>query len=190
MCNSFAIVRFFGGSRGFSAIELMVVLLLVAIFTALALPSFEGTLKRYRVDTVASEIADVLQFARAEAIRTGSTVTVAPTSAATPGCTVATYTDWHCGIDVLSPDQTAIKTIPATDFNGINVALASATPGQLIYNYIAYDPLGFMKDNIQENINVWPSSEASPATASYVNVVCPGASGKINIITSYDLSDC
>lgn len=62
---------------GFTLIEAMVVVALVAILAALAVPSFTTMVANQRLSSAAQELQTLLQFARAEAVykRTPSTVT-------------------------------------------------------------------------------------------------------------------
>ena len=80
-------------ARGFSLIELMVVVALVAIMAGLAAPSFRGFVAGQRVKAAASDFAMAAIFARSEAIKRNANVTIAPlTSGATgwkDGWTVA-----------------------------------------------------------------------------------------------------
>ena len=64
-------------SNGFTLIEAMVVVALVAILAALAAPSFSTTIANQRVSSASQELQTLLQFARAEAVykRTESSVT-------------------------------------------------------------------------------------------------------------------
>ena len=154
-------------AQGFSALELMVVLALIAIFTALALPSFDGTLKRYRVDAAASSIASVLQFARSEAIRTGTEVSVAGAD-----CAAA-----NCSVNVRDADGTTLKTISADNFKGLNM--------QFPEENIVYSPLGLFQGGDTENaISLWPAGSASAQESPYASKVCPGAGGRVRVVAS------
>ncbi len=64
-------------SQGFTLIEAMVVVALVAILAALAAPSFITTIANQRVSSAAQELQTLLLFARAEAVykRTETSVT-------------------------------------------------------------------------------------------------------------------
>ncbi|MDP3230829.1 MAG: GspH/FimT family pseudopilin [Acidovorax sp.] len=77
----FASRTFFGTSRlpaqfGFTAIELMVVVSIVAILAALAAPSFTPLIERWRVRSATEEVQSTLYFARSEAIKRGGRVSI------------------------------------------------------------------------------------------------------------------
>ena len=54
---------------GFTAIELLVVLVIVSVLVALAAPNFNGLMERWRVRAAVEELQSTLYFARSEAIR-------------------------------------------------------------------------------------------------------------------------
>jgi len=185
--------------RGFTLIELMVVIALVAIFAALALPSFNETVRRYRVSTAATEITDALQLARAQAIATRKQVNVAKAAIPAGSCNPADDADWHCGIDVYAvdpnapdplartPSEPAIKTISAADFNAVGV--------QMNTGVISYNPLGFSTlTGGFAPAYVWLLSDgATPEAAAvapngYVNTVCISVGGQVRVLASYAAS--
>lgn len=57
------------GQRGFSLIELMVTVALLAILLAMGLPSFQGSLRSNRVATATNELIASINLARMEALR-------------------------------------------------------------------------------------------------------------------------
>ena len=65
---------------GFTLIELMVVVALVAILTMIAVPSFVSLIQSNRVSTEVNSFAGDLQYARSEAIRQGVPVSVCASS--------------------------------------------------------------------------------------------------------------
>jgi type IV fimbrial biogenesis protein FimT len=69
-------------SRGFTLIELMVAVTVLAVISALAAPSFKQLLAAQRVRVTAYNIVGDLVFARSEAVKRGENVTVTPTSSA------------------------------------------------------------------------------------------------------------
>lgn len=61
-------------SRGLTIIELMIVVAIIAVILSLAAPSFKRTIELQRVRGVHDQAITDLQFARSEAVRTGSFV--------------------------------------------------------------------------------------------------------------------
>ena len=62
--------------RGFTLIELIVTLAVVAIVTTLALPSFRTTIMNNRLTTQANEFITDLNIARSEAVKQANTITI------------------------------------------------------------------------------------------------------------------
>lgn len=82
-------------SQGVSLIELMVVITVLAILASIAIPSFAGIARQYRVNAVAEEFMASVQLARVDAMRLGQVVLIQRQ----PSCGIAlpTTADWHCG---------------------------------------------------------------------------------------------
>ncbi|WP_261208919.1 GspH/FimT family pseudopilin [Variovorax sp. CY25R-8] len=66
--------------QGFSLIEAIVVVALVAILASLAAPMFTGAIANQRVRSAAQELQTLLQFARAEAVYKRKQITVVPSA--------------------------------------------------------------------------------------------------------------
>jgi type IV fimbrial biogenesis protein FimT len=65
---------------GFTLIELMTALLVLAILIAIAIPSYRSVTKSANITSASGEILSVLQFARTEAIRRGKSIRLDATS--------------------------------------------------------------------------------------------------------------
>ncbi|MDM0091011.1 MULTISPECIES: Tfp pilus assembly protein FimT/FimU [unclassified Variovorax] len=99
-----------GAVTGFTAIELMVVLAIVAILMVVAVPSFSLLIQRNRLATQTNAFIGDLQFTRAEAIKQGLPVTICASS---DGSTCLGTTTWGTGWIVFAdPDNS--KTRDAT----------------------------------------------------------------------------
>jgi len=103
-------------SAGFTLIELMVTVAVIAILSAVAVPAMTGLINHSRISGLTGEVVSAIQLARSEAVRRNARVTLCPS---TDGTTCANSTDWT-GWIVLARDNTA-----ATD----HVMLAETAPG-------------------------------------------------------------
>lgn len=83
---------------GFTAIELMVVVSIIAILAALAAPSFTPLIESWRVRQATEQLQSTLHYARSEAIKRGGRVAIEKIPNNTNGCTTASgKRDWDCG---------------------------------------------------------------------------------------------
>lgn len=90
---------------GFTLVEMMVVVALLAIFVAIAAPSFSSLIRSNRVQAAADELFDLLQYARSEAVTRGVTTTLQAGSA----------TSWNGALTV----QAGGQTLRSLDANGL-----------------------------------------------------------------------
>ncbi len=72
-------------SRGFSLLELMITITVMAILLAIALPSFRDVIHRNQVSSASNAILASVSYARSEAITRGQLVSVCPGDK-TSGC--------------------------------------------------------------------------------------------------------
>ncbi|WP_435456306.1 GspH/FimT family pseudopilin [Variovorax sp. LT2P21] len=87
---------------GFTAVELMVVIAIVAILGALAAPSFSDVVSRYRVRRAAEDLSRTLSLARTEAIRRGGRILVVPIPSIPNSCIGGSNGAWNCGWMIVS----------------------------------------------------------------------------------------
>ena len=86
------------GRQGFTTIELMVTVSILALLMALAAPSFNPMIESWRVRQATEQLQSTLSYARSEAIKRGGQVAIHKLPNNTNGCTSATGNrDWDCG---------------------------------------------------------------------------------------------
>lgn len=102
---------------GFTLVELVVVLAIVAILTVLGLPSFSELIEGQRAKVAASDLMIALAKTRSEAIKRNASVTLSPKSGS-----------WANGWQV--PDPTSGTIIE--DHGAVN-GLSISGPGSVVY---------------------------------------------------------
>lgn len=83
------------GHKGFTLVELMVTVAILAIVLAIAVPSFQGLIRDQQATTVANEVVSAIALARSEAIKRNRNVTVCRRNAAGTDCDSGT--NWAAG---------------------------------------------------------------------------------------------
>jgi type IV fimbrial biogenesis protein FimT len=83
--------------RGFTMVELLVVITIGGILAAVAVPSLRDTLRSTRQASALSLIVTDLNQARAEAIKRNTRALMCKRNAAGTGCATAGLTDWRDG---------------------------------------------------------------------------------------------
>lgn len=81
--------------RGFTVIELMVAVAILAVLASLAAPSFMPIIERWRVRQAVEELQSSY-FARSEAIKRSGGIVIQK-SANTAQCTTSAKQEWDCG---------------------------------------------------------------------------------------------
>lgn len=126
-----AMARTSGNARGFTLIELMVTLAVVAILAMIAVPSFRDTIRRNRVSAASNALLADIGYARAEAIDRGQTVTLCP-SASVGSCTSG-GTAWQSGWMVYSYPPGATSSNAAYASGNLELRAASTQNGVSIW---------------------------------------------------------
>lgn len=131
--------------RGFSAVELLVVLAIAGILVTLAVPSFQSLIQSNRVSSELSTLMGDLQFARAEALRTGQFVSIC-TSSNGSSCNLTTG-DWRGGW-ILFSDATGNRVVDSATGDTVLRVRQPFNPSDTLQtnpvtNAIAFNRTGF-----------------------------------------------
>jgi type IV fimbrial biogenesis protein FimT len=104
-------------NAGFTLIELMIVIAIIAIIAALAVPSYREMLERNRLKEAAESLASDMRFARTEAIKRSSDLRL--TLVAASWC--YGIDDGNTACDCGTPGDCAIKAVDGSQFQGITL---------------------------------------------------------------------
>lgn len=148
-------------NQGFSLIELLVTISIVAILLAAVVPSFSRSIANTHIATVRDNLISSLQFARAEAISRNVAVALCPS---TDGATCTAGSDWSDGwIVYLDQGSGTNSTPPATPLKVFESSpkvdiIHTGLPNTLNPDvFIRYVPAGF-------------SEYAAPAPAQTISI--------------------
>jgi type IV fimbrial biogenesis protein FimT len=136
-------------SAGFTVTELVVVMTIVGILTAIGTPTFKYVTTSNRIAGEVNGLLGDLQFARTEAIKNGAFVSVCVSSASLSylSCSPAGTTTWQTGwivfLDLngngkVDAGDTVLRTQAA--FSGTDTFLAGSNLSVLTYNRMGYAP--------------------------------------------------
>lgn len=152
-------------ARGFTAVELMTVIGILAILVALALPSFDYLIQRWRVRDATQAMTSTLYLARSEAIRRGCNIVVAQGTPAGGACAAG---DWGCGWTVRD-DGALIQSYSAPP----NLNVASKLTEVQFDRWGALD----MAKGQQAGFTIYPSSAGVESAVTVT--LCVNRGGRI-----------
>lgn len=116
--------------KGFSLVELMVVVAVIAIIALVAVPSFQGMRDSARVKAAAEAVYSHIQFARSESVKQNRDLFVSVKAGATwcvgisnvAGCDCATVASCQFGPAAALSE----RNLTSSDFSGITMATTLA----------------------------------------------------------------
>lgn len=100
-----------GRGRGFTLVELMVTVAVVAILSAVAVPVMTGLINNSRLSGMTGEVVSAVQLARSEAVRRNARVQLC---ASADGLSCTSTTNWTRWI-IRAPDNTSGTVTVALD---------------------------------------------------------------------------
>lgn len=110
--------------RGFSLVELMVTITVMAILVGIGLPTFRDVIRRNQVSSASNELLASLDYARTEAVTRGQLVYMCPGTAA--GCTATSKTFEPGWVVYTAPAGNA--SVGQAYVGGTSILLRATTP--------------------------------------------------------------
>lgn len=175
--------------RGFTSIELMVVVTILGVLAALAGPQFAAIIDRWRVRNVTESMVSTLYFARSEAIKRGTKIGIEKLPNIANGCQLASTTqEWGCGWKVFIDSDGNGKHKPSEEI--LQTTITSANTDVIHKSggsSISVDRNGKMDGLNAKGFIISPASTgiSSPATRG----ICMAAGGRIKIIEDVPCSN-
>jgi type IV fimbrial biogenesis protein FimT len=137
-------------TAGFTLVEMMVVIIIMAVMLAWALPAYKNLVTQYRMSDELNQIETDVELARSSAIRTGGTVTICPSPApasSTPACSGTN--EWNTGWIVFT-DNNDDQTVDPGDtvlrqhigITGGDTLLSEVTTSTTAVNTITFNNMG------------------------------------------------
>ena len=146
--------------RGFTLLELMVTIAVLAILTTIAVPNFRDLVQNNRVTTQANELVTALNFGRTEAVKRGRPVAVLITQE-DPG--------WKAEVRV-DPDGTN-ELLREVDREGSVITVNGAT--------VRFGPTGVRALPIGVNDFSFEMEPKTGSSARYQRCISVGPSGQL-----------
>jgi prepilin-type N-terminal cleavage/methylation domain-containing protein len=174
--------------RGFTLVELMVVVAIIGILTAAAIPSFNEYRARKGVQTAVANLASNIRLARSEALQRNRVVTMCRSTAPelpAPACTAGAG-DWNTGW-LIFEDAPPFGTLSGTDTliraqlgNPMGPNITPTGPGTYLISFTGLGAPNFAANALNQTIQVLPRV-TNPTISPIRQEVILNVTGRIRI---------
>lgn len=172
--------------KGFTVIELMIALAVVALFTSLALPSYRNLLEKRQVTSGAEQLKAFLSAAQLESVKRNESLAVAYSrSAVDSWCLGVTVGTAACDCTIADPSDSGACLVDGElrVFSNANLNHPGIMSGMSGDGSIAYDPVrGLLLDHT-DHVSL---QLESPDQTSYALNVEVNVTGEVKICSPSD----
>lgn len=178
--------------HGFSAVELLVVISIVAVLAGLASPSFRPLIERWRVRQATEDLQASLYLARTEAVKRGGNIVVRKLPDG-DGCTTSAATEWTCGWFVFydtnaNGAQNADQTPPEDTLQRLGAPTATTVTVANSNGFITVDRWGQFASNSSNSFSFRVIPAGKTDADPNANTLCVRSGGQIKRLNSGNAS--
>ena len=168
---------------GFTLIELMIVITILAIFVVVGVPNFQNLISDNRLSTQANSLVSSLQLARSEALKLRTPVTVCRSA---DGTSCAGSGAWESGwlvfvdggaLGAVDGADTIVKTV------GQLAAGNTLRGGSGVNNFISYQPSG-LQNTGNGVFRLCDGNDPDPAEGRQISISATGRVSSTTIVAS------
>lgn len=166
--------------QGFTLIELMVTIAVLAIILGIAVPSFTTQIRNSRSVTLGEEFNSALNYARSEAVKRGGLVSICASNAAGTGCGDDWTNGWLAFVDAADETSNSVvvnELLRHWETLGNDLSVTVNRGGSAV-NFVRFNPQGGLSRNSSDP--VWVVAQHDQCTGSSVRELRVGPSGSVS----------
>lgn len=177
-------------SRGFTLLELMVTITVLAVIVAIALPNMRDFIVGNRLSSNVNGFIGLINYARSEAIARNQDVMVCPKASGAITC--ASTTSWNTydiqafadedGSGQLNAAESALKTMAAVDPSNTNTGFDQTGNAPLVFG-----SGGFAR--AAQIFKIYVKSDDAAYQARFGRTVCISKAGRVRVL-AYTATSC